>query len=370
MLHIKLLGEMELRTEQEGRISGISDKSMALLALLFLAENHQCRRNMLMDVLWPDSAEDAAKYNLRYNLWALKKAIPSDAAGENLLVVTRDYCGINERYAYTCDFCRVKDINAEEISGLEELEEYVKLLSGDLFGDCYLDECSAFQEQIILWRFALENKKLMVLRKLILVHFRMKNWQRCLELLEFCEEMDPYDEEHAKMRLTIYMEEGDFEAAARYYQQFAKQLTIDIGMEPSEELKQMAGKIRGQRKKPQKVLELYTSALEHVEGYWLADILRALLETEGFRAEDYLEEGQIRDLAAVQYRLGDCPGQVHMARIADAFMNLIGGICGTGQNLRIRLEKSGRPDPVSVDVLRLLQEKHRKTLEIIIKQKS
>lgn len=368
MLHIKLLGEMELRTEQGGRISGISDKSMALLALLFLAENHQCRRNMLMDFLWPDSSEDAAKYNLRYNLWALKKAIPADEAGESLLVVTRDYCGINERYDYICDFCRVRDIHAEEIESPEELEECLKLLSGDLFGDCYLDGCSAFQEQIILWRFALENKKLTVLRKLIRVYYQMKNKPRCLELLEFCEEMDPYDEEHARMRLAIYMEDGNMEAAARYYQRFTKQLAIDIGAKPSAELKLLAEQICVPRKKPQEVLELYTTALEHVELYWLSDILRVLLEMEGFSVEDYLDEVQIRDLAAIQYRLGECTGPVHVTRIADAFMNLVGGICSTGQSLHIRLEKNRRPDPVSMDILRLLQEKYRKTLEITIKQ--
>lgn len=130
MLHIKLLGDMKLWTD-DGLVQGISEKGMALLAFLFMEDSHQCRRYMLMDALWPDSTEEAAKYNLRYNLWMLKKHIPADDAGESLLVVSKDYCGINERYMYTCDFDRVKNCHAEELADPEEIEEYLQLMAGD-----------------------------------------------------------------------------------------------------------------------------------------------------------------------------------------------------------------------------------------------
>lgn len=148
---------MKLWTD-DGLVQGISEKGMALLAFLFMEDSHQCRRYMLMDALWPDSTEEAAKYNLRYNLWMLKKHIPADDAGESLLVVSKDYCGINERYMYTCDFDRVKNCHAEELADPEEIEEYLQLMAGDFFGDCYLEGCSSFQEQIIRWRFALDRK--------------------------------------------------------------------------------------------------------------------------------------------------------------------------------------------------------------------
>ena len=366
MLHIKLLGDMKLQTE-EGPIPGISEKGLALLALLFMEDSHQCRRYMLMDALWPDSTEEAAKYNLRYNLWMLKKHIPVDAAGESLLVVTREYCGINERYEYVCDFDRVKNCKAEALNGQDVLEEYLHILVGDFFGDCYLEGCSSFQEQIIRWRFALENKRLILLRKLIPLYYEEQNWSRCMELLDICDEMDPYDEDHARIRMEIYMKNGEYEAAARYYRQFSQKLALDIGVEPDEELKKMAGTIRLLLKEQQGALELYTAALEHVPGYWMCDILRALLETEGFRIEAFLSADQIGDLTAIQYRLGEVPAAVSLTRTVDAFINLIGAVCSSGRPLRIQLEKNTRPDPMSLDVMHLLQAKYRKTLEVIIK---
>ena len=366
MLHIKLLGDMKLWTD-DGLVQGISEKGMALLAFLFMEDSHQCRRYMLMDALWPDSTEEAAKYNLRYNLWMLKKHIPADDAGESLLVVSKDYCGINERYMYTCDFDRVKNCHAEELADPEEIEEYLQLMAGDFFGDCYLEGCSSFQEQIIRWRFALENKRLILLRKLIPLYYEEQNWNRCMELLDICEEMDPYDEDHVRIRMELYMKNGEYEAAARYYRQFSQKLALDIGVEPDEELKKMAGTIRLLHKEQQGALELYTAALEHVPGYWMCDILRALLETEGFRIEAFLSADQIGDLTAIQYRLGEVPAAVSLTRTVDAFINLIGAVCSSGRPLRIQLEKSSRPDLMSLDVIHLLQAKHRKTLEVIMK---
>ncbi|MBQ8562349.1 MAG: hypothetical protein IJ443_00465 [Firmicutes bacterium] len=366
MLHIKLLGNMKIWTE-EGTVSGVSEKGLALLALLFMEDSHQCRRYMLMDALWPDSTEDAAKYNLRYNLWTLKKHIPSDASGESLLVITRDYCGINERYRYECDFDRVKNGNAEDCSGLEELEGFLQLFTGDFFGDCYLEGCSAFQEQIIRWRFSLENKKLVLLRKLIPLYYEEQDWNRCMELLDICEEMDPYDEEHARIRMDIYIKKGEYETAARYYRQFSQKLAIDIGVEPAEELKKMEGTVRSLRREKQEMLELYTVALEHVPGYWMNDILRALLETEGFCIERYLESEQVADLAALQYRLGQNPVNACLTRTVDAFMELMGAVCSEGRTVRVLLEKNSRPDSMSLDVMHLLQAKCRKTLEVIMK---
>ena len=76
---------------------------------------------------------------------------------------------------------------------------------------------------------------------------------------------------------------------------------------------------------------------------------------------------QIGDLTAIQYRLGEVPAAVSLTRTVDAFINLIGAVCSSGRPLRIQLEKNTRPDPMSLDVMHLLQAKYRKTLEVIIK---
>lgn len=75
MLEIKLLGELQLSLNGEDLTSSISSKCAALIALLMAHKNHRMSREELLGYLWPESSEDAAKYNLRYNLWQLKKAL-------------------------------------------------------------------------------------------------------------------------------------------------------------------------------------------------------------------------------------------------------------------------------------------------------
>ena len=84
-------------------VSGqISSKSAAILALILMNSSRQMRRSDLIGFLWGESEDDAAKYNLRFNLWQIKKTLVQ-ADGEPFLLVSKDVVGINPHFSFRCD---------------------------------------------------------------------------------------------------------------------------------------------------------------------------------------------------------------------------------------------------------------------------
>ncbi len=74
MLEINLLGRFEVHPDGKAAMLD-SRPAQALLAYLVLQPGTAQPREKLAGVLWPDSAEENARANLRHALWRLRKAI-------------------------------------------------------------------------------------------------------------------------------------------------------------------------------------------------------------------------------------------------------------------------------------------------------
>jgi DNA-binding SARP family transcriptional activator len=67
---VYLLGDPYVRVDQQ-TVAFKRKKALALLAYLALQPGQQCRRERLLDVLWPDQDEEIARAGLRGTLAAL-----------------------------------------------------------------------------------------------------------------------------------------------------------------------------------------------------------------------------------------------------------------------------------------------------------
>ncbi|HOL16600.1 MAG TPA: hypothetical protein PLZ49_10540, partial [Bacillota bacterium] len=85
MLSINMFGQMSISYNGASIAAKLSKKLMALICLLVLNAHREMSREKITAYLWPDSEEESARYNLRYNLWVLKKVIPLDANGESFV---------------------------------------------------------------------------------------------------------------------------------------------------------------------------------------------------------------------------------------------------------------------------------------------
>lgn len=108
----------------------ISSKAAAIIALVLMRETRQMRRSDIISYLWSESSDDAAKYNLRFNLWQIKKALVQ-ADGESLLLVSKDDIKVNPNFSFLCDISEIEQANLEDINSIAELKHLLSLFRGD-----------------------------------------------------------------------------------------------------------------------------------------------------------------------------------------------------------------------------------------------
>ena len=364
MLELNFLGKVRIKLDDQDISSKVSSKSAALMAVLLLQKHKKIDRDRLAGYLWPESAEDAAKYNLRYNLWQLKKLLYSAVQEESFLIVTKTTCQVNERFLYRCDLCEALRIDIAAEDDVTKLEYVRQITQEDFFRGQYFAGCDELEELIIMQRYCLENKRLALLKKLVEIYGEKGQDALCLSALQDLEEIDPYDEGAAERRIGILIEQGNYNEAVRYYQNFYNKLAVDIGVQPSDALKKLIGGI-GKREASRSVVRIETCCLQSVDCFWMSDVLKQMMEEGSLCFSDYLSAEMLSDLSHIQRRLGRPSVPPSLAVVADAFMDLIKGITDGGNRLEIAVHDLNSMDAVSRDVLQLLKRTCGEMLAII-----
>ena len=363
MLKLSFLGDLRFEDGDADITGKVSKKGAAILAVLMLHRKRKVKRRELIGYLWPESSEAAAKYNLRYNLWQLKKIFHEDH-DVPLFMISKEACWINSRCDYWCDICEIMDRKISAVEDAGELEQLWKLFRGEFLENVFYPGCDDFEELVIRQRYVLEHKKMELLKQMIRIYERQNAWGKCLNALQDYEELDPYDEESALLKIQILMQLGSYKEALRCYHDFYVKLTCDIGIEPSDSLKKLAEKLKHRIPKQQGDFLIRCDCMKDIPYYLMADLIRGLLDCQNFNLSDYLAEERKQDLAYIQFRLGEYRDVPPPVRIINSFMDMIGNICSAGNILQIQIINSRDADPVSAEVLEKLEERYRGKLLI------
>ena len=131
MLQIRLFGKPQVICDGTDITPELGNKGCALLCILFLRGGDYYAREKLAAYLWPDSAASAAKYNLRYTLWKIKKSTDTGEGGRSLIKLDREYCCIDRAYDYICDLQTIDEIDPETRSA-DELKRACDAFGGEL----------------------------------------------------------------------------------------------------------------------------------------------------------------------------------------------------------------------------------------------
>ena len=164
MLQIRLFGKPQVICDGTDITPELGNKGCALLCILFLRGGDYYAREKLAAYLWPDSAASAAKYNLRYTLWKIKKSTDTGEGGRSLIKLDREYCCIDRAYDYICDLQTIDEIDPETRSA-DELKRACDAFGGELLEGYYFNHCEDLNELILSQRIYYEKRKNRLLMK-------------------------------------------------------------------------------------------------------------------------------------------------------------------------------------------------------------
>lgn len=372
MLEIQFLGKVRFIYDGNDISEKIGSKSAALVALLIQSRNGM-RRERVMAYLWPDSNEDAAKYNLRYNFWQLKKMIGQDAAGNSFLRIDKDYCSIDSRYRFQCDILDVLNFNPSQETDVELLEKFRSIYGGEFFEGSYFNGCADFNELILSQRNNLENGRVKLLKRLAQLYEEASDYAACLEVLTEILTLEPYDEPTALKAMAVYTACGNRGAAIRYYKSFRSKLICNLGIQPSEELEQKYNEIKELRSAHQeKSIELETWCMKGVDYFWIAEVVEELIRAKLIEGKKVFPSEEIADLAQVVPRIASYCGvnvkweiqvPISHVRIVRSFLHLLEEICSR-QSLKVRVRKFENMDSCSGALFQHLMDKGIQGLEL------
>jgi len=201
-------------------------RTWSLWTYLLLHRSHPVERETLAFTLWPEEPEAAARANLRRHLHDLKRILPSPAGSSEpdwLLVDARTI-----QWNPDCDYW-LDVIEFERLSGAADtLAEAVALYNGD-----FLE--SSYDDWLFYERERLRDLYLADLSQLTVRSRAERNYPLAATYAHRMLEIDPFREDALRQLMAVRYEAGDRSGALHEYEQFARHLRDELGVDPMPE---------------------------------------------------------------------------------------------------------------------------------------
>lgn len=383
------MGKTKFEYDGKSILEQLGNKTAALICLLTLNRNKYLSREKIIAYLWPDSNEEAAKYNLRFNLWLIKKNISVDSQGNPFLHVDKDCCGISEKYKYHCDIVDIMEFKPRDEDSIDSLLKLRELFAGDFLEGYYFNNCEELNELILFERINFEKRKVRILKRLACLYENYEKYEACMDIIHEIHEIEPYDEEMALKIMQLYLLMSNRVGAINYYNIFSNKLATSLGILPSEQLKNLYNDIRSQsveieetpnkvsanmekRQSSQKNIQISVSCL-NIDYFWIAEVTRQLLEQVEEAYLDKLNKHYLLDLSYIQIDLlklisNTAEGEIYQTsipsvRIVHAFLQFMKHIL-SAYTICIENLNSTEIDQISVNIVKYLQRIELKGITI------
>lgn len=242
-LKIRMLGDIEITHGNSSLLPKLSSKSIAIIALLLGHANHKMTRERIASMLWADSFE-TANYNLRYNLWNLKKVIPQDK-GEDFIISTKEACGINPAYRFSSDVTRLERVDAAAMERMDtaSLRQVKAQLQGEFMDQFYIRDSEAFNDWTLFERAKYQKLYVQCLNILLTRYTEEESLDLTVEILEEMLLVNPYDEETHYRLMEAYVRKGSRYLAILQYKKCNALLREELNIVPQQKIKELYASI-------------------------------------------------------------------------------------------------------------------------------
>lgn len=285
-LRFTLLGPFSLSLGASAIAVG-SSSSRALLAILALASGQRVTRERLCGLLWGDRGEEQARSSLRQSLAALRREL-GDAEAQ---VFSQQ----DDVLALRTDTLAVDVLDIVKMSGSgdrERLQQAVQLCRGELLADIALCE-AAFED----W---LSFEKRRIADVILGLHERFVGSERGTAAVEAARKLlalDPFRENSHRLLMQVLAATGERALALKQYEECARLLKAEYGVEPARETQELRQKITEEKARPggSSVISVARSdSAPASQAPAVAVLPFAFHGGDGLR---YLEEGIAEDIA-------------------------------------------------------------------------
>lgn len=244
VLRIALLGGCRVEYDAHPVAALYTPRLQALLAHLCLYPDQPQSRQRLAFHLWPDTPESHARNNLRQLLFQLRHALPN--ADDYLTVdgATITWRAAGAQEVDVRDFAQaLLDSQAAEARGdtkmaRRALAAALALYQGDLLPDCYDDWIAPEREQ-------LRERCRAAHARLARLLEGERDYTAALGVAQALVRLDPLDETSYGLLMRLHALSRDRAAVRRVYLAAVETLREELGVEPSEALRQGFEAARG-----------------------------------------------------------------------------------------------------------------------------
>ncbi|MGB8362664.1 MAG: BTAD domain-containing putative transcriptional regulator, partial [Acidimicrobiia bacterium] len=243
-LQFQLLGHLGVRRGAEDVEVG-SPKQKAVLAVLLLHANEIVSTDRIIDSVWGASAPRTADHSVQIYVSELRKSLSNGASGADL-IETRPPGYVINVPPDSVDSLRFERLVREGLAavrsgnsarGRARLEQAVKAWTGTPLSDFAYDE---FAQGYIRSLAELHSDALEALGELEL---DSQNLDRARDVARRAIEADPLREGPRRVMMLVLHKTGRQAESLRHYAEYQKLLAVELGIEPSEELRQLEEQI-------------------------------------------------------------------------------------------------------------------------------
>jgi DNA-binding SARP family transcriptional activator len=268
VLRLRLLGKPRLLYRSTSLADELAKKEQALLVYLACQPGKRFSRDHLATLLWGETTQSRARYNLRRALWHLRSALKEvGLPPEEYLHTQDDAVFVPAAAPYRVD---VLDFERELQACLQDLSVQLSAASdvvrrvdksldryrGEFLRGFSVSQAPDFEEWLVLER---ERLFLLLLRALTSLIQGFIAWGERDEAIAACQrllELDPLQEDIHRLLMRLYWETGQRAHALRQYRTYQDLLERELDVEPLAETEELYQRILERESSPRTVSSL------------------------------------------------------------------------------------------------------------------
>lgn len=374
-LKIRIMGGISIYKDNERLDDKLSLKGMSILALLMMSEKKRINKRRLSTLLWPDSDDEASKYNLRYNLWNIKKLIPKSSSGD-LIMADKNDIFINPDYQYFSDIETIKGYCSEEDDTLERLEYLKSLFKGDVLEGVLFKGAPEIMDLILMERMQCQNLQTRILEQLYKRYDEIEDHTSCIYTLFELQLIDPFNEKTACLIMQHMKKQGQYAKAVSFYKDFSSNLRRDLNVSPCEALTSFYEELTEKAKHPEsercghkqqsRAVVLDTFCLEGIDYFWMSECINQIFAHIGEKLDEisdqilahlaYISPGIHRYLENRGHMLKKSSDHVLRVQLLNAFYEFL-RIAASYQSFTIKIADYRQIDNPSKSALTLVEKR-------------